>query len=205
MRKDILNYEGLYQADSAGFIIKISRPQKDKRYGEFTKEVVLKPHYTKMKNGSKGYAIVTLSKNGIKNKVLVHRVVYETFKGAIKEDYVIDHLNGNKQDNRIENLEQCTRSENTRRAFTLGFMKNEFNRSFCKTTPKQFELLIKCLSRGVSKRLSEHIAEIPFGTTKAILAGNSYKSYKSKIENAINIGKKVNTEVNKGIKKPLSP
>ena len=84
-------------------------------------------------------------------------------------------------------------------------MKNEFNRSFCKTTQKQFELLIKCLSRGVSKRLSEHIAEIPFGTTKAILAGNSYKSYKSKIENAINIGKKVNTEVNKGIKKPLSP
>ena len=40
MRKDILNYEGLYQADSAGFIIKISRPQKDKRYGQFTKEVV---------------------------------------------------------------------------------------------------------------------------------------------------------------------
>ena len=49
MRKDILNYEGLYQADSAGFIIKISRPQKDKRYGEFTKEVAssdaLKDYY----------------------------------------------------------------------------------------------------------------------------------------------------------------
>lgn len=52
MRKDIKNYEGLYQADDSGFIVKLSRPQRDKRYGEYTKEVVLKPYYTKMKNRS---------------------------------------------------------------------------------------------------------------------------------------------------------
>ena len=53
MRKDIPGYEGLYQADSNGFIIKISRPQKDKRYGEYTKEVILKPYKIKNKNISK--------------------------------------------------------------------------------------------------------------------------------------------------------
>lgn len=196
MRKDIKGYEGLYQADDAGFIIKISRPQKDKRYGEFTKEVILKPHYIKMKNGTKGYAIVTLSKNGIKNKVLVHRIVYETFNGSIEKGLVIDHLNGNKQDNRLINLEKCTHQENTKRAFISGFMKKEFDRSFCITTPEQFELLIKCLSRGVSKRLSEHIAEIPHGTVYNIIKGIAYNSYKDKIIEAINIGKKVNTEVN---------
>lgn len=189
MRKSISNYEGLYEADDNGFIIKISRPQKDKRYGEFTKEIILKPHYTKMKNGSKGYAIVTLSKNNIKKKVLVHRIIYETFKGPIPESLVIDHLNGNKQDNRIENLEACTCSENVKRAFCKGLMLSEFDRSFSKATPEKLNLLIHCLKRGVSKRLSEHIAEVPFGITKSIIAGISYKSYQEKIINAINEGK----------------
>jgi len=53
-------------------------------------------------------------------------------------------------------------------------MKKEFDRSFCTTTSEQFDLLIKCLRRVVSQRLSEHIAEIPFGTVRAILAGMSY-------------------------------
>lgn len=39
MRKEIKNYEGLYEADSEGFIIKISREQKDKRYGEKQKKL----------------------------------------------------------------------------------------------------------------------------------------------------------------------
>ena len=45
-----------------------------------------------MKNGSKGYAIVTLSKNGIKNKVLVHRIVYETFKDGESEKNLVYFL-----------------------------------------------------------------------------------------------------------------
>lgn len=189
MRKDIKGYEGLYQADDSGFIIKLSRPQKDKRYGEFTKEVILKPYYTKMKNGSKGYAIVTLSKNGIKKKVLVHRIIYEAFHGDIQPGNVIDHLNGNKQDNRLKNLEECSCGENVRRAFINGLMKSEFDRSFCTTNQQKFNLLIYCLRRGVSKRLAEYIAEIPFGTIKCILQGKSYKSQRAAIEEAIRIGK----------------
>lgn len=189
MRKDIKNYEGLYQADDSGFIVKLSRPQRDKRYGEYTKEVVLKPYYTKMKNGSKGYAIVTLSKNGVKKKVLVHRTIYEAFYGNIQPGNVIDHLNGNKQDNRLENLEECSCSENVRRAFINGLIKSEFDRSFCTTNQQKFDLLIHCLKKGVSKRLSEYIAEIPFGTVKSILQGKSYKSQKEAIEQAIRISK----------------
>lgn len=42
----------------------------------------------------------------------VHRVVYETFIGNIPKNFVINHINGNKRDNRLENLEAITSSEN---------------------------------------------------------------------------------------------
>lgn len=196
MRKDIPGYEGLYQADSDGFIIKVSRPQKDRRYGEFTKEVILKPYLIKNRQKKPSYYVVSLSKNGVKEKVLVHRIIYSTFHDGIPEGAVIDHLNGIKTDNRLENLEACSHQENTRRAFCNGLMAKEFDRSFCKVTKAKLNLVLICLRRGVSYSLSEHIAEIPKGTIKNIAAGLSFKSYEDRIKAAIEEGKKVNTEVN---------
>ena len=43
---------------------------------------------------------------------LQHRVVWEMFNGAIPDGLQIDHINGNKSDNKIENLRLATHSEN---------------------------------------------------------------------------------------------
>jgi hypothetical protein len=191
MRVDIKGYEGLYQADSDGYIIKLSRPQKCKseKYGEYTKEVILKPYYTKMKNGSKGYAVVALSKNNVRKKVTVHRTVYQAFHPEMDDNLVVDHINGNKHDNRLENLDACTHSENSIRAFDQSLMKKEFDRSFCKTTEAQFEVLFECLRNGSSCLEAERIAGIPKGTTNAIKRGESFKSKRESLLEAIELGK----------------
>lgn len=53
----------------------------------------------------------------------VHRIVYEAFVGEIPKGLQINHMDGNKQNNHISNLELCTPSENTKHAYATGLAK----------------------------------------------------------------------------------
>lgn len=65
-----------------------------------------------------GYLRVKL--DGWKNE-LVHRLVLSAFFGVCGE--FVNHKNGNKTDNRIANLEWCTKSQNTKHSYQLGLQK----------------------------------------------------------------------------------
>jgi len=58
-----------------------------------------------------GYAGRSFSKNGEKYSVFMHRIIWEMHNGPITEGE-IDHINGNKLDNRLENLRLVTRQQN---------------------------------------------------------------------------------------------
>lgn len=98
--KDIPGYIGLYQASTFGRI----RALNYKR----TKQIVILKQ-TKHKNG---YYAVGLFKNNIHKTYKVHRLVWLTFKGEIPEGYEINHIDENKQNNCLSNLEYVTPSEN---------------------------------------------------------------------------------------------
>lgn len=54
----------------------------------------------------------------------IHQLVMEAFVGPRPEGYDINHKNGVKTDNRIENLEYCTKSQNTQHAWDTGLAKS---------------------------------------------------------------------------------
>ena len=64
-----------------------------------------------------GYFNITLSQIGLQRKTIdVHRFVYECFNGPISDGMQINHIDSNKQNNCINNLELMTRSENAKHA-----------------------------------------------------------------------------------------
>lgn len=58
-----------------------------------------------------------------KSNHFVHRIVFRAFIGDIPIGFQIDHIDGNKKNNSIDNLQLLTPSENTKKAFDQGFAK----------------------------------------------------------------------------------
>ena len=117
--RDIKGYEGLYQVSNLGRIK--SLPKKIKMRNQYTEiEMILKPVKDKY-----GYYHITLCKEKEKNKSRqIHRLVAETFIPNLQNKPQINHINGIKTDNRIENLEWVTAKENTQHMLKLGLKKN---------------------------------------------------------------------------------
>ncbi len=58
------------------------------------------------------YKYVVFANNNYRRKFLVHRLVYEAFKGKIPKGYTIDHRDNDSLNNRIDNLQCVTQREN---------------------------------------------------------------------------------------------
>ncbi len=115
--KDVVGYEGLYQASNLGNIRSLTRFTKDKRYDV---KKTLKGKLLKLTKREDGYLIITFRKNKTAKKFRVHRLICETFIENIENKPCVNHINGNKTDNSIKNLEWCTYKENMIHAFETG-------------------------------------------------------------------------------------
>ena len=98
--RDIVGYEGLYQVSSNGVIRSLN-------YNHTGKEKVLSNVIN-----SQGYCHISLWKDKTKKVMKVHRLVAQTFIPNPDNKPFIDHINGIRSDNRVENLRWTTPKEN---------------------------------------------------------------------------------------------
>lgn len=109
--KDVVGFEGLYKFSNLGNVISTRR-----NYSKGT--WYLKPFY----NG--GYLRVSLVVNWKKKSFLVHRLVAEAFIPNPDNRDTVNHIDGCKTNNHVENLEWATRKEQTIHAIKIGLRPN---------------------------------------------------------------------------------
>lgn len=95
--------------------------------------------------GTRGYLALTLRRDNKQTTQMVHRLVAEAFLGGPHPGLDVNHIDGNKTNNYIENLEWCTREENVRHAVRTGLRKGPRRRAVrILETGDEFESLREC-------------------------------------------------------------
>lgn len=113
--KDIKEYEGMYEVSNLGRVKSLKRERISRGNSiAFVKERILA-----VSKDSYGYPVATLYRNNEPNWVKVHRLVAESFIENVYNKPEVNHKNGIRNDNRVENLEWCTQSENSIHKFRV--------------------------------------------------------------------------------------
>ena len=105
--RDIKGWEGLYQVSNKGNVKSLERTVRSGKGYRVTKEIILKPKKT-----ISGYLYVGLWKESKVKRHYIHRLVAEAFLENTENLSEINHIDENKENNCVENLEWCSSKYN---------------------------------------------------------------------------------------------
>lgn len=116
--KDVVGYEGCYKVSNQGSVMTVARDfvRSNGRRHTVQERLLLQGNL-------RGYRVVDLKVAGSRKTVRVHRLVMESFVGKPYKE-MVNHIDGNKSNNNVENLEWATRSENELHAYATGLKKS---------------------------------------------------------------------------------
>lgn len=117
--RDIIGYEGYYQVSSIGRVKRLGRIiNRDKMGSFYTEEKILHSHVN-----PKGYLRIQLTKETIQKSFMVHRLVASAFVLNPENKPIINHIDSNRINNNVVNLEWVTHSENLLHGYLFGNKK----------------------------------------------------------------------------------
>jgi hypothetical protein len=160
--KEVKDYEGIYEVSNLGRIKSLSRYIFKRDMPFLLKEKILKPYINNF-----NYSRIHLHNKKSKSFYL-HRIVGEAFLPNYENKPQINHIDSNKQNNRIENLEWCTPKENIFHYVNIG--------NGCK----------KGISNNNAKLTNKCVLEIRDSTLKQIELAKIYNVSTATISDIIN-------------------
>lgn len=158
--KEVIGHEGKYEVSNLGKVRNIKR------------NTIQKGHET-----TKGYLVVSISHK----QTLLHRIIATAFVPNPDNKETVNHINGIKTDNRIENLEWLTNGENMAHASKLGLLSGKGQTSHNVILSES--QVIEMRKQGNEGLKAKEIAanfNISVRQTHSILSGESWKKLLNK-------------------------
>lgn len=181
--KPVINFEDRYEVSSFGLIRSIPFLKNSRNnHGEYSfmeKGGILKPSKTK-----DNYFFVSLCRDKYEKRVRVHRLVAEHF--LLNPDNLpqINHIDGNKQNNHISNLEWCSAQHNVIHSYKLGLASNKEERhpSTVLTHEKVFRMAEMRYGGYSYKQISEEL-DLKYATVWSVINRRNWaESYTKAME-----------------------
>lgn len=114
--KNVRGYNGMYKVSSSGLVKSLDRYVISRGKPKKINERILLQSLSQ-----NGYPIVSLCKNGTSKMFRIHQLVIRSFKGCSNKGMVVHHIDNNKLNNDINNLEYVSMQKNTQEYYkTLG-------------------------------------------------------------------------------------
>lgn len=144
----VLGYIGLYEVSNYGRIKSLKRfNPKSGKGGRWYPERILKS-----RDDKDGYIVVGLTKNGKMKLCKIHRLVLSSFCGY-DNDLHVNHIDGNKQNNHLDNLEWVTCSDNQKHAHKIGIKNQVGSRNNgSKLTEEKVLEIVELIKKGMTMR-----------------------------------------------------
>lgn len=167
--KDVVDYEGIYEVSNKG---RIRTNENKTTYTEHHGVRKWKQRILKQKLSNGSYR-VSLFKHGMARSWLVHRLVAFAFLPLIENKNFVNHIDGSRLNNVVENLEWCNHTENNNHAFDNKLIKTAFAVTLIDKSSKK-EYHFRSLAKA-NKFLNQYPGALSYHLKQGKTEVNGYK------------------------------